>query len=227
MAKIDFEQAIEKPLTDIPKLVIGIVFSIVPIIHWLAKGFRLECSGVGKTKPSKKMPEFKNWKYLLIKGLAADIILLIYTIPAILVFLIGIGSVMGTLTGEMLTASEVEDVSQLISETWYLALPTLTQLAPIMMLGFILLLIALYLSPIAVLNYLKNKKFSEAFSLSKITKKVLTMEYFVTWVVALVIRAILTIILLNIIPWFGIPIALFISGIIAYSLYGDVYRKVK
>ena len=105
MVKVSYEQAIRKPFTDIAKLIIGIILSIVPIIHWLAKGFILECSGMGKTKPSKKMPDFKNWGYLFIRGLVSDVILLIYAIPAILVFLVGVGAAagnIGSLTGGIL-----------------------------------------------------------------------------------------------------------------------------
>ena len=231
MVKVSYEQAIKKPFTDIAKLIIGIVLSIVPIIHWLAKGFILECSGVGKAKPSKKMPDFKDWGYLFIRGLASDIILLIYAIPAVLVFLVGAGTTAGTLAGGIArsiftpTASP-EDVSKLISQNWYLALPAVLKLAPIMILGFVLLLIAFYLTPIAVLNYLKTKKFSEAFSLSEITKKAFTGDYLVVWIITLIITAIITAILL-IVPLIGPQIAFFITGVISYSLYGEIYRKVR
>lgn len=220
MAKVDYEQAIKKPFTDITKLIIGIILSIIPIIHWLAKGFILECSGMGKTKPSKKMPEWKAWGRLFVKGLASDIILLIYAIPAVLVFLVGAGTFIGALAGE-----STEFMTQIMSQNWYLAMPILLELAPIMMLGFILLLIAFYLTPIAVLNYLKTKKFSEAFNFSKVTKKALTAEYFVVWLIALILTAIVTVIL-SIIPVIGSQIAFFITGVIIYSLYGQIFRKV-
>ena len=230
MAKVDYEQAIKKPFTDIAKLIIGIVLSIIPIIHWLAKGFTLECSGVGKTKPSKKMPEFKEWWYLFIRGFASDIILVIYAIPAILVFIIGAGVFIGSLAQgalipEGFMEGETEVMSQLISQDWYLALPTLVQLAPIMIVGFILFLVAVYLTPIAVLNYLKTKKFSEAFNFSKIIKKAFTGDYFINWLIVTVITGIITFIL-SIIPWIGPGIALFVTGVIGYSIYGQVFRKV-
>jgi hypothetical protein len=226
---VNYEEAIKKPFTDIAKLIIGIVLSIIPIIHWLAKGFILECSGFGKTKPSKKMPEWKDWGYLFIKGLASDIILLIYAIPAIVVFLLGAGIAIGSLAqnafispGFMGQGSEV--TSQLISQNWYLALPALMQVAPIMILGFILFLIATYFTPLAVLNYLNTKKFGEAFNFSKITKKAFTGNYFINWLIVVVITAIVTLIL-SIIPWVGTQIAFFITGVIGYSIYGQVLRK--
>jgi len=230
MVKVDYEEAIKKPFTDIAKLIIGIVLSIIPIIHWLAKGFILESSGLGKTKPSKKMPEWKDWGYLFMKGLTSDVILLIYAIPAILVFFLGAGIAIGSLTQNAFTSpglmgKELETASQVISQNWYLALPTLMQIAPIMILGFILFLIALYLTPIAVLNYLNTKKFSEAFNFSKITKKAFTGNYFINWLIVLIITAIVTLIL-SIIPWFGTQIAFFIAGVIGYSIYGQVFKKV-
>ena len=226
MIKINYEEAIKKPFTDMIKLIIGIVLSIVPVIHWLAKGFILECSGLGKTKPSKKMPEWRDWGYLFMRGLVSDIILLIYAIPAILVFLVGAGTAIGSLaeTGFM-SEKSAGTVSQLISQNWYMALPTLLEIAPIMIFGFILLLIAFYLTPIAVLNYIKTKKFGEAFSLTKITKKAFSADYFVVWLIVLILTAIVTIIL-SIIPAIGPQIAFFITGVIAYSLYGQILRKV-
>jgi len=226
MTKVNYEEAIKKPFTDLMKLIIGVILSIIPIVHWLAKGFILECSGLGKTKPSKKMPEWKGWWYLFVKGFASDAILVIYAIPAILVFLVGAGAAVSSLAGTFFASgSSPEAMSQLISQNWYMALPTLLEIAPIMILGFILLLIAFYLTPIAVLNYLKTKKFGEAFNFSKVTKKAFTADYFVVWIIALIITAIVTAIL-SIIPAIGPQIAFFITGVIAYSLYGQIFRKV-
>ena len=231
MAKINYEEAIKKPFTDIAKLIIGIVLSIVPGLWWVAKGLILECSGVGKTKPSKKMPELKNWWNLFVKGFASDFILVIYAIPAGLVFLVVIGMTISSLAESILPMTgSVDTLSQLISQNWYLVMPIILQLAPVMLFGFVLLLIAFYLTPIAVLNYLKTKKFSEAFNLNRVTKKAFTSDYFVTWIIALVITGVITWIILLIFsafPYVGKQIAFFITGVISYSLYGQIYRKVK
>jgi hypothetical protein len=226
---VDYEESIKKPFTDIAKLIIGIVLSIIPIIHWFAKGFILECSGLGKTKTSKKMPEWKDWGYLFIKGLVSDIILLIYAIPAIVVFIIGAGIAIGSLAQSAfmspgLLGGTSEATTQLISQNWYLALPALMQAAPIMIIGFILFLIAIYLAPIAVLNYLNTKKFDKAFDFGKITKKAFTGNYFVNWLIVIIITAIVTFIL-SIIPFVGPQIAFFITGVIGYSIYGQILRK--
>lgn len=218
---VDYEQAIKKPFTDIVKLLIGIVLSMIPIIHWFAKGFILESSGLGKTRPSKKMPEWKNWRDLFIKGLLSDIIFLIYAIPAIVIFLIGVGyaaaSLIETYFGTVL--------GQNIAQNWVLAIPSLIAAAPIILLGFILMLIAIYLIPIAILNYIKTKRFSAAFELNSVFKKAFTGKYFVVWLAAIIITAIITIIL-SFIPIIGPGIAFFITGVIAYSLYGQIYKEI-
>jgi len=229
---VNYEEAIKKPFTDIAKLVIGIVLSIIPIISWIAKGFTIECSGLGRNKASKKMPEWKNWGYLFIKGFASDIIFLIYAIPAILVFLIGAGyalgslasAFMGTVPPELLGETTPGVMRDLIQQNWTLALPTLITLAPILLLGVILLCIAFYLTPIAVLNYVKTKKFSGAFDFSAVLKKAITGKYFVTWLVVIIVTGIV-IAILSFIPILGPAIAIFIMGVFSYSLYGQVYRE--
>jgi hypothetical protein len=235
---VNYEEAIRKPFSDLAKLVIGIVLSVIPIIHWIAKGFILESSGVGKTKPSKNMPEWKDWGDLFVKGLLSDIIFLIYAIPAILVFILGAGltimSLMSGFLGTMMTQEMInqiqtgeappEVINQIISQNWMMILPTLMALAPVMLLALILLLFAFYLRPIATLNYIKSKKFSEAFDLSLVFKKAFTGNYFVVWLVATLITVIAMAILMFI-PVLGRAIAVFVSGVIAFTLYGQVYRE--
>ena len=235
---VNYEEALKKPFTNLTKLVVGIVLSIIPIVNWIAKGFILECSGVGKIKPSKEMPEWENWGNLLVKGLLSDIIFLIYMIPAILVFVVGAGltimAFMSGFLGSMMTPELMSQVKtgevppaiigQIISQNWAMALPALITLAPIMLLALFLCVIALYLTPIAVLNYIKTNKFSEAFKLNLILKKTLTGNYFVVWLVVVIITAIAMAILLFI-PFLGKAIAVFVSGVIAYTLYGQIYRE--
>jgi phosphoglycerol transferase MdoB-like AlkP superfamily enzyme len=114
--------------------------------------------------------------------------------------------------------------TQTIPQNLYLALPKLIQIAPILIVSFILFIIAFYLAPIAVLNYIKTKKFSEAFNFSKVTKRALTGDYFVNWLIVMIITAVVTLIL-SVIPWFGSRIAFFITGVIGYSIYGQLLRK--
>jgi len=234
---VKYENALKKPFTDLGKLVLGIILSIIPIINWIAQGFILECSGAGKNKPSKKMPKWKGLGDLFVKGFLSYVITFIYMVPAIIVFLVTIGYaasfLMPALVGIMpegfissMMAGQItgEDMGLLMSQNWMLILPALTAVAPILLLGMILLLAAFYLSPIAVLNYLKNKRFGKAFDFSFVISKALTGKYLITWLIAGIITIILRSVLFYI-PWIGSSIAFFISGVIAYSLFGQVFRE--
>jgi small-conductance mechanosensitive channel len=234
---INYEEALKKPFTDLGKLVLGIILSLIPIVNWIAQGFILECSGVGKSKPSKKMPEWKDLGDYFVKGFLSYVIMFIYMIPALIVFVIAIGFAVsslfatyigimpeGFMTSMMAGGAGGEQIRQFFSQNWMLALPTLITLAPLIILGLILLLIAVYVSPIAVLNYLKNKNFSKAFDLHLVFKKAFTTNYIIVWIIAGIIMLVLKTVL-AFIPWLGFAIAYFVSNIIAYSLYGQVFRE--
>ena len=133
---VNYENSVKKPFTDLGKLVIGILISIVPFVNWIAQGFIIESSGFGKTKPSMKMPEWKEWASLFFKGFASFVIGFVYAIPALLVLLLGAGmialslagSLMGSgISGGMIASALGSDAApgalrDLISQNLYLAL---------------------------------------------------------------------------------------------------------
>lgn len=237
---VDYEVAVKKPFTDLGKLIIGIIISFIPLVNWIAKGFIIESSGMGKAKPSKDMPAWKEWGSLFFKGFAAFAIAFIYAIPALLVLMAGAGvgavSLANTYIGTVIPTEMISSViagetppgviGDLVSENWYLAMPTIATLAPIIIVGLALLLVALYITPVAVLNYLKTKKFSKAFDMEYVFNKAMTSKYFVVWIVAGIISMVASAIL-NLIPLVGAQIAFFVSGVISYSLYGNVLREIK
>lgn len=234
---VNYEESIKKPFTEIGKLILGIILSIVPIVNWIAQGFILECSGVGKNKPSKKMPEWKDLGDYFVKGFLSYVIMFIYAIPAILVFLVAAGfaaaSMIGAFSGmvpqEMMSSmmagqANKAEMAQFFSQNWMLTLPSLIAIAPLLIIGLILLLGAVYFSPIAVLNYIKNKKFGKAFDFNFIFKKSFTANYFIVWIIVGVIGIVLKTVL-AFIPWIGSAIAFFIAGVISFSLFGEIFRE--
>jgi NADH:ubiquinone oxidoreductase subunit 3 (subunit A) len=236
---VKYEESLRKPFTDIKKLLIGIVLSIIPIVNLVVQGFAIESSGLGKAKPSKNMPEWKDWWSLFVKGLASMIIKIIYFIPAFVVLAIAVGLAIGdvfsTLAGTVVTPDMMsqiksgtatnEQIGMILRQNWYLILPTIIKLAPIILVGLALALIASFLAPMAVLNYVKNKRFSAAFDLGTVFKKTLNGKYIVTWLMLVILGAVLGVVL-AIIPILGAAIALFLLSVIGYSLYGQVYREV-
>ncbi|MFH1229570.1 MAG: DUF4013 domain-containing protein [Candidatus Aenigmatarchaeota archaeon] len=231
---INYEEALKKPFSDLGKLIVGIILSIFPIVNWVALGFSIECSGVGKNKPSSKMPEWKDlWNYF-VKGLTSTVITFVYMIPALAVFSVAIGfavgSILSVLVGQGLLSSlstqSGEEIANIISQNWASILPTLLTATPIVFIGLVLLLIALYLSPIGVLSYLKNKNIGKAFDIGAVAKKAFTGKYMVVWILVALIDGILSSVLSSI-PWLGAAVATFISGVIGWSLYGQIFREKK
>jgi hypothetical protein len=222
---VDYEKTFKKPFTDLVKLVVGIVLSIIPIVSWLAKGFAIESSGLGKAKPSDKMPEWKNWGHLFIRGLLSDIIFFVYALPAIIVILLGLGVAIFSLVGGVMSPAIMNWFQgSSISQNWMTILPTLVVAAPILLVGIILLLLASYAAPMAVMNYVRKDKFAAAFEFKTVSKKIFTGEYFVVWLIATIATVIISVIL-SLIPIIGQAIAAFITAVISYSLYGQIYKE--
>jgi len=238
---VNYEQAFKKPFTDLVKLIIGVVLTFIPIVHWIAKGFAIGSSGLDKTKKSSKMPEWKDWWHLFVRGLVSDIILFIYSIPGILVMMMGfgltIGPMLGMIMGAGITPEMLRNMGEypgawggLFSQAMPSMLPQIISTtflaAPSIIIGGLLLLLAFYISPMAVMNYVKNNSFSAAFDLGTLKKKILTGNYFITWLLIVVVTAIVVGVL-SLLPLIGAAIGYFIMLIIGYSLYGEVYRETK
>lgn len=91
-----------------------------------------------------------------------------------------------------------------------------------MLLGFV----AIYLLPIAIINYIKRWKFIDAFNFKDIFNKIFTSKYLISWIIATVISTIITGIL-HIIPFIGDKIGLFVSGIISITILAQAYNEIK
>jgi hypothetical protein len=105
-------------------------------------------------------------------------------------------------------------------------LTEILKLSPLFIAGGILFLLAEFLSPIAVLNYLKKRKLSAAFEFGLVFRKSFTVKYILA-VLAMVLVAIVFGSILVFIPFVGIPALSFLIGVIGYSLLGQVYKETK
>lgn len=238
---VNYEQALKKPFTDFKKLIIGILLSMIPIVDsTFVTGFQMECSGLGKTKQSGKMPEWKKWKYLFLKGLGALGIKIVYMIPAILVIGIGVllfladivQVLMQTFTPAVILQIEhgmitSQQIWQMLwQNNWYVIMPAILKVSPLLILGLILALVAKFLSPLAVLNYLKKRRFSAGFEFDLIIRKAFTKEYILVGL-AMVLVAIVLGSFLLFVPFVGTAILSFLVGTMGYSLIGQVYKETK
>lgn len=231
---VDFESAFKKPFTNMQKLIIGILLSIIPIVNWFARGFAMECSGVGKNKSSNKMPEWKDWSDYFIKGFSAVIISLIYALPALLVFLLGAGSLLGSIFRMALNnvlpfamaGRGNAIVEGFTTGNFMEILPGLIKFAPFLLASLLVGLLAAYLIPMATLFYLRKNDISDAFQFKKVFKKAFTSDYFIAWLVVAFVGAIGSVIL-SIIPLIGGAAASFIISIISFTLFGEIYLKIR
>ena len=233
---VNYGLAFRKPFSDLKTLVIGIIISIIPIVNLISLGFVFKSSGVGKVKSKDKMPKWGDWFSLFVTGLLGSIALVIYMIPAMIVFVLGAGvAIMSFLGGSMLPEGMIgtagagpsnEVVAAMVQANLPALFGALATAAPIVMFAFVLGLIGVYLTPMAVLSYISTGKFGDAFAVGKIAKKCFTGQYFVVWLVAMIVMTIVGMVLAAI-PYIGVGAGTFIGGIIGYSLLGQVYAEIK
>jgi hypothetical protein len=219
------------------KLFLGVILSAVPIVNWISQGFVIECSGVGKNRPMRKMPDWKGFQDMFLKGFVSYVIIFIYAIPAILVFGASIGYafayLLPTFMGMMpegATGTAIGGMGEIFSQNWMQMLPTLAStsivLIPMILLGVVLLLAAIYLSPIAILNYLKNRNFGKAFDFGVVVNKASKLNYAFAWLVSVIIAMVLkSVLTLWLGPWIGAAATFFIGSTIAFTLFGQVFRE--
>jgi hypothetical protein len=206
MANLKYNEAFKRPFLDIKKLLIGIILSIFPIINFFAIGYILKNAKQSFTGKFG-LAEWDNWGDLFVKGLASFVISLIYFIPALLVMLIGY-MMSGTLflfTGGISTG--------------------LSALVFLLVLFIILVVLAAYLSPMAILNYIDKNNFGAAFD-TETLKKTFNGLYFVAWIVGIIYMIVLNAIL-GMVPYIGGGIALFVTGMTSYTLLGNAFGMLK
>lgn len=210
---MDFETNFKKPFTDIKKLLIGILLSIVPIINFFSVGFMLETAKRAMKRDSS-LPEWDNWGDLFIKGLVSIVIEALYIIPAVIIGMIFFMPKMMNLM-PMVVAGKMPDF------TGMLTAPVIGGLA----IAGILALLAAYIVPSAIFHYL-NGTFGDAFSFSSVFKKAFTGKYAQAWLLFMLYSMVLGGIL-GYIPYVGSAAASFIAGITGLSLLGEAFANAE
>ena len=203
---VNYNEAFKRPFTDWVKFIIGIVLSIIPIVNFLTGGYQLECARTA-SKKKYKLPEWKEWGNLFVRGLLAAIIGIIYMLPALILFTIAVGSAIFT---------------GFVTQDFFSVLATS---GPLVVIGIILMVIAAFIGPMGITNYAMTYKFSAGFDFKKIFKKAFSGRYFTAWLLAIIYTLIISWIL-GFIPYVGSAIASFIAGVTMMTLFGEIYTKV-
>ena len=224
---VDYNAAFKKPFLDIKNLAIGVVLSILPIISWFATGYMLECTGLTKKKLALgKSPEWTGWGDLFVKGLLSFAIGLVYMLPGIIIFAVGVLPAVWVIIKESLLTAMTGSSEQFVMQNWDKLIPVIITVIPFIVLAVLLFLLAAYLVPMAVMNYLSNDRFGAGFAFGKIFRKAFTGTYFVAWFLAGLIAAGVGFVA-SVIPYIGGPIGSFIGGVMSYTILGQAYKEIK
>jgi len=209
---VQYGIAIKRPFTDIKKLVIGFLLNILPIVNFLVIGYQLECAKTAMNR-NFKLPDWKNWGELFIRGLLNVILVIIYAIPFFIVLAILGITVFTSLIEAGITQSPANILSGLGSAIG----------------GSIILVIigvlTVYILPLAVLSYVEKWRFGDIFAFGKILSKAFTTQYFVAWILLAIYGFILSVIL-SIIPFFGGALSGYIVGVTALTVFGEIYPSL-
>lgn len=210
---MDFETNFKKPFTDVKKLLIGILFSIVPVINFFAMGYMLETAKKAMKK-DPSLPEWGGWGDLFVKGLLSIVIEGLYFIPAAVVGMIFLWPAMASAM-PMMVQGQLPNFGEMIANMGSRAFG--------LWIAGLLALFAAYVAPSAIFHYL-NSGFSEAFKFGSVFKKAFSANYGMAWLLFIVYSMLLGA-LLGFIPYIGSGAATFIAGITGFSLIAEAFSE--
>ncbi|MDD4878421.1 MAG: DUF4013 domain-containing protein [Candidatus Nanoarchaeia archaeon] len=210
---MDFETNFKKPFTDVKKLLIGILLSIFPVINFFSMGYMLE-TAKRAMKKEQALPEWDNWGDLFVKGLLSIVIEALYFMPALILGAVFLWPAMKTSIPSLI-AGQIPDIAGVLTTT------ALSGMAA----GGILALIALYITPSAIMHFIRGK-FGDAFSLGSVFRKAFKSQYAMAWLLFILYSMLLGA-LLNFIPYVGSAAASFIAGITGLSLIAEAFAGIE
>jgi hypothetical protein len=230
---VDYIGALKRPFSDLDKALVGIVLSIIPIVNLMVLGYALVAS-----KDNKKLPEWKNIGDLFIKGIIAMVIGVLLFLPAIALISVGtvtlllspslmpiMESVYSTVWNSALSGGQFNTaMAQIIYGNWNLISSLFVLVAPFFVIAGLVALMAGYVMPMALLEWINTKKAGSAFS-GKVLRKAFTGEYLVNWFVVMVLSVIIGF-FLGFIPFLGAGLTLYVTQVFSYTVLGEVYRKL-
>ena len=227
---VDYNKAFTRPFTDFKKFFIGFIFSLpLPFVSIFtnisAIGYYYEC-GRSSFNNRYRLPEWKNFGTLWVRGLLGGVIGLCYLLPAILVFV-------------FLLAKNISIVYTFES---FNPLSLFANFGPWISLPIALIILASYLLPIAILNFVTKANFRAAFDFGFIFKRTFTVYYLSVWVIITLINVFFILIgTLYFLPMvhdamaFRIMMLIYvfaalrdhIMGVFSFTLYGRVLKQLK
>jgi hypothetical protein len=128
-------------------------------------------------------------------------------------------------TWDSLMAGQITDmqIQDWFAQNWTQFIPLFTNAVPFLLIGAALALLAYYIMPAALLGWLKEDRFSAAFSM-KVLKTTATLDYLVNWLIVGFLGGILSS-LLGWIPFLGMGITMYARGVFSYTVFSEIYER--
>lgn len=154
---------------------VSVFLLLIPVVlaiglHLVVRGYYVRVMRWTTRHPDADAPPFDDWGRLLVDGLKAGVVALLYWMPAIGLF--GLAVVVAGLSGVSQVGSAVEAVN------------TVTGL--LVLAGGLYVVAVLYLLPAAVANFAYHDELGAAFRLREVAAGALSEDYAVGWVFTLV-----------------------------------------
>jgi len=241
----DFIKAIKRPFTDFNKLSIGVLFLMIPyvniITNFFVRGYRLE---VAKTSMNKKsdMPKWQDFWNLFLRGLLSWIVGLIYLLPGIIMIFISLGSTIYTIVSQYGINQGLSLGNSLSDQLIQNSLLQNISMIPVFIAGILLTMLGAYLTPLAIVRYAEKYKFKSAFDLGVIFKKTFSGNYFLAILAVIVYSFVLSLVVSTVSLGYGTlniqyltavlnivlsGLSSFMIAVTSYTIFGEVYNKLK
>src|SRR3989344_7690417 len=140
--------AIKRPFADFNKLLIGVLFLLIPIVNiatgFFVRGYRLEAA----KNYNKKLPEWRDFGKLFVRGLLSWVISIIYLMPAFILLAISVGKVLYNVILQYGVNQGLSTNNPLSDSVIQSFLLSNTALIPVFLIALILMAIAAYVTPI-------------------------------------------------------------------------------
>ena len=158
-------EALKRPFSA--RALPGLLVVLIPILEFLGVGYKMACARTAMSG-NYELPQWKNWKQLLIFGAKVRFIQLIWLTPAIITF--------------VLLFYKIKSLASASAQT-IVALPQLFAIRNILIIFFVLLVVAAIFAPACILNYIAEARFKAAFSFS-VLRRMLSKAYLIGWLAA-------------------------------------------
>ena len=181
---MNFGAALSKPFSNITNFVIALVLYIIPILNIITiPGYFIRIANRTMNKDDS-MPGFENFGELIIDSIKYIVISIVYMIPAIVVFVIALGSILLTILSAITMAGTAEAAQ---TEIINAVITGLTTVAGLVKLAIILGILGMILIVSGIMNYAKTKQFGKAFAIVENFKNFFTGGFIVAIIVSIVL----------------------------------------